>query len=59
MVKNMPSNAGETGSIPGQGIKIPHAVEQLSTHASPDSIMTLGNKKDYNNSTDEETVSQS
>ena len=25
MVKNPPSNSGDTGSIPGQGTKIPHA----------------------------------
>ena len=25
MVKNLPSNAGGAGSIPGQGAKIPHA----------------------------------
>ena len=25
MVKNLPSNAGGTGSIPGWGAKIPHA----------------------------------
>ena len=30
MVKNPPCNAGDTGSIPGQGIKIPNATEQLS-----------------------------
>ena len=30
VVKNLPSNAGDTGSIPGQGTKIPHAVGQLS-----------------------------
>ena len=30
MVKNLPCNAGETGSIPGQGAKIRHALEQLS-----------------------------
>ena len=29
-VKNLPSNAGNSGSIPGQGIKIPQAVMQLS-----------------------------
>ena len=29
VVKNMPSNAGDTGSIPGQGTKIPHAMGQL------------------------------
>ena len=30
VVKNSPSNAGDTGSIPGQGTKIPHATGQLS-----------------------------
>ena len=30
IVKNPPSNAGDTGLIPGQGTKIPHAVGQLS-----------------------------
>ena len=30
MVKNLPSNAGDTGLIPGQGTKIPHATGQLS-----------------------------
>ena len=30
MVKNLPSNAGYVGSIPGLGTKIPHAVGQLS-----------------------------
>ena len=30
MVKNLPYNAGDMGSIPGQGTKIPHAGEQLS-----------------------------
>ena len=30
VVKNLPSNAGDMGSIPGRGIKIPHAVGQLS-----------------------------
>ena len=28
-VKNLPSNTGDTGSIPGQEAKIPHAVGQL------------------------------
>ena len=28
------SNAGDTGSIPGQGIKIPHGAGQLSQHAA-------------------------
>ena len=30
MVKNPPSNAGDAGSIPDQGTKIAHAMEQLS-----------------------------
>ena len=30
MVKNSPSNAGDMGSIPGQGTKIPCAAGQLS-----------------------------
>ena len=30
VVKNPLSNAGHTGSIPGQGTKIPHATGQLS-----------------------------
>ena len=34
MVKNPPANAGDMGSIPGQGTKIPHAVEQLSLCAT-------------------------
>ena len=28
MVKNPPFNAGDTGSIPGRGTKIPHAVQR-------------------------------
>ena len=34
MVKNLPSNAGDTGLIPGQGTKIPHAVGQLKLCAT-------------------------
>ena len=30
VAKNLPSNAGDMGSIPGQGTKIPHATGQLS-----------------------------
>ena len=33
VVKNLPCNAGDTCSIPGQGNKLPHALEQLSPHA--------------------------
>ena len=34
VVKNPPSNTGDTGSIPGQGTKIPHAQEQVSPHTA-------------------------
>ena len=34
MVKNSPCNAGDTGSVPGRGTKIPHATGQLSPHAA-------------------------
>ena len=30
MVKNLPCNAGDSGSIPGWGTNIPHATGQLS-----------------------------
>ena len=30
MVKNLPCHAGDTGSIPGQGTKIPYAMGQLT-----------------------------
>lgn len=29
-VKNLPPNTGNVGSVPGWGIKSPHAVRQLS-----------------------------
>ena len=34
MVKNLPSNAGDSGLIPGHGTKIPHAAGQLSPHTT-------------------------
>ena len=34
VVKNPPSNAGDVGSIPGWGTKIPHAAGQLSPRAT-------------------------
>ena len=34
VVKNLPPNAGDTGSIPGQGTKIPHVVGQVSPCAA-------------------------
>ena len=44
MVKNLPSNAGDTGSIPGQGTKIPHAMGQLSPHATTTELMCLNER---------------
>ena len=34
VAKNPPYNAGDAGSIPGQGTKIPHAMGQLSPRAT-------------------------
>ena len=34
VVENLPANAGDTGSIPGWGTKIPHATGQLSPCAA-------------------------
>ena len=34
VVKNLLCNAEEMGSIPGQGTKIPHALEYLSPHTA-------------------------
>ena len=34
VVKNLPCNAGDVGSIPGWGTKIPHASDQLSPLAT-------------------------
>ena len=34
VVKNLPSNAGDMGSILGPGTKVPHATEQLSPHTT-------------------------
>ena len=34
VVKNLPSNAGDVGLIPGRGTKIPHAMGQLNPHAT-------------------------
>ena len=48
VVKNLSSNAGDTGSIPGQGTtnKFPHALEQLSSHmATTDPLHITPRKK--------------
>ena len=41
-VENPPSNAGDTGSIPGQGTKIPHAAGQLSPRVATTEPMCSG-----------------
>ena len=41
MIKNPPSNAGDTGSIPGQGTKIPHAMGQISPGATTTELSRL------------------
>ena len=41
VVKNPPWNAGDEGSIPDQGTKIPHAVGQLSLCATITELVLL------------------
>ena len=41
VVKNPPSNAGDKGSVPGWGTKIPHATGQLSLCATTREAHTL------------------
>ena len=48
MVKNLPSNAKDSGSIPGQGTKIPHAAGQLNPQGTAreaciPQVLRLGN----------------
>ena len=45
MVKNLPCSAGDTGSLPGRGTKIPHAMEQL--HAYIHVYMYVFNRNDF------------
>ena len=40
VVKNSPPNAGNMGSIPGQGTKVLHALGQLTPRASARSLNT-------------------
>ena len=40
MVENSPPNAGDVGSIPAQGTKIPHAVGQLNPHTTTREALT-------------------
>ena len=40
MVKTSPSNAGGEGSIPGQGIKIPHALQPKHPKQETEAILS-------------------
>ncbi|XP_054945519.1 uncharacterized protein [Physeter macrocephalus] len=44
VVKNPPSNAGGSGSIPGRGTKIPHASGQLSPHITATELTSLNER---------------
>ena len=44
VVKNPPYNAGNSGSIPGRGTKIPHATGQLSLHTTTTELVRLNQK---------------
>ena len=51
MVKNLPSNAGDEGSIPGRGSKIPRAAGKLSLrNPSQAEIVCSFNNSSFNNS---------
>ena len=43
-VKNPPSNAGDVGSTPGRGTKIPHATGQLSLRATTTELARLNER---------------
>ena len=44
VVKNLPSNAGDVGSIPGQGPKIPHTTGQLSPCTTTTELVSLNER---------------
>ena len=44
VVKNPPSNAGDVGSIPGRGTKIPHTTGQLSLRAATTELASLNER---------------
>ena len=47
MVKNLPSDVWDSGSIPDQGTKIPHVSGQLKPHAATREKPTSHGKKCY------------
>ena len=44
MVKHPPSNAGDAGSIPGPGTKVPYAAGQLSSRATTTELTRLNER---------------
>ena len=44
VVKNTPSNAGDVGSIPGQGTRFPHAAGQLSPRTATTELVCLNER---------------
>ena len=46
VVKNLPSNAGDEGLIPGQGTKMPHAAGQLGQCTKPEKSPCAATKKE-------------
>ena len=44
VVQNPPYNAGDAGSIPGQGTKVPHAVGQLSPRVTTTELACLSER---------------
>ena len=44
VVKNLPSSAGDAGSIPGREVKIPHAAGQLSPRATTTGLARLSER---------------
>ena len=44
VVKNLPSSAGNTGSSPGRGTKIPHAAGQVSPRARTTELARLNER---------------
>ena len=51
MVKNLPFNAGDTGSIPSERTKVPHATRQLNPRTTARESTTrekcVPSKKDW------------
>ena len=42
VVKNLPTNAGDSGLIPSLGTKIPHATGKLSSHTKKKANVLIG-----------------